>query len=180
MGSGFFIFIRLTKLNANLSERIFFGVGTALQVKNDTTWYRLQIDPDGSSRVYKSIDSGVTWPNSEKIITNSDLTVSTGTVITTSYVTDGVFELRKTGNIVLFSSRTGITLAGLSAAGQAIFTLPVNFRPIQPIRVPCVIVTNSEFVARELAINSSGTCDLQGNGVQSATRVAFCVTFVTA
>jgi hypothetical protein len=49
---------------------------------------------------------------------SSDLTVITGAVNTTSYVTDGVFELRKIGNIVCFSSRTGITLAGLSLAGQ--------------------------------------------------------------
>ncbi len=111
---------------------------------------------------------------------NSDLTVITGAVNTTSYVTDGVFELRKTGNIVCFSSRTGITLAGLSSAGQAIFTLPVNFRPIQPIRTSCTVVLNGEFVARELSIDSSGTCDLQGSGVQSATRLTFCATFVTA
>jgi hypothetical protein len=31
----------------------------------------MQIDPDGVAKVYKSIDSGSIWPNSEKILTSS-------------------------------------------------------------------------------------------------------------
>lgn len=119
------------------------------------------------------------FTNSSVSTLNSDLTVITGAVNTTSYVTDGVFELSKIGNIVCFSSRTGITLAGLSSAGHGIFTLPVNFRPVQALRAPCTVVIDSGFSAREMAIEPTGTCNLQGNGVQSATRVAFCVTFVT-
>ena len=111
---------------------------------------------------------------------NSDLTVITGTVNKTSYVTDGVFELRKIGKIVFFTSRTGITLAGLSSAGQVIITLPEGFRPSVNIRVPSTVVMGGEFVARELSISSSGTCDLQGSGVQAATRLVFCATFITA
>lgn len=110
---------------------------------------------------------------------NADLNVITGEVTTTSYIAGGVLDLRKTGKTVCFTSRTGIALAGLSAPGQTIFTLPEGFRPIVSIRAPVTVVIGGEFVARELSISPSGTCDLQGTGVQATTRLVFCATFIT-
>ncbi|GLB28129.1 hypothetical protein LAD12857_00520 [Lacrimispora amygdalina] len=42
-----------------------------MQAKNGTTWYRLQINPDNSTGVFKSIDNGTTWPIFERFITES-------------------------------------------------------------------------------------------------------------
>lgn len=54
----------------NTLKGMFVGDGStyvALLLKNGTTWYRLQLRPDGSVAVYKSTDSGATWPTTNVI-----------------------------------------------------------------------------------------------------------------
>lgn len=67
------LFDLYSKLNADIGERLFFGVGTALQTKAGTTWYRIQINPNDTAGIFKSIDNGITWPIFERFITSNDL-----------------------------------------------------------------------------------------------------------
>jgi len=42
---------------------------TSIQVKNGSTWYRLQLGGDGAVTVFKSSDSGATWTQNKVIST---------------------------------------------------------------------------------------------------------------
>ena len=106
--------------------------------------------------------------------------INTGTVTKTDYVTAGEIDLRKTGNIVTLSTRTGISLSGTQSPGTTLFMLPEGFRPSSALRTCCALTTGSDQVARELVVDINGSCSLQGAGSGSATRIVFNAAFCAA
>lgn len=112
--------------------------------------------------------------------TKSDLTaINSGSVTKSSYVTDGAITLHKNGRTAVLSSEIGITLSGTQGTGTTIFTLPTGFRPATRLRIPCTTVISSEYVSRELQIDTNGTCSLQGPNAGTAVRATFSASFCT-
>ena len=110
----------------------------------------------------------------------SDLTtINSGSVTKSSYVTDGAITLHKNGRTAVLSSEVGITLSGTQGTGTTIFTLPTGFRPVTRLRIPCTTVISSEYVSRELQIDTNGTCSLQGLNAGTAVRATFSASFCT-
>ena len=110
----------------------------------------------------------------------SDLTtINSGSVTKSSYVTDGAITLHKNGRTAVLSSEVGITLSGTQGTGTTIFTLPTGFRPVTRLRIPCTTVISSEYVSRELQIDTNGTCSLQGPNAGTAVRATFSASFCT-
>lgn len=111
---------------------------------------------------------------------NSFSSVSDGTVTPTSYVVDGTFYVKKIGNVVHFTSATGINLTGTASSGQTIFTIANGFRPSTTLRVPCGVIIGGTYTFRELSINTNGSCELQGSSAGTATRLVFAASFYAA
>ena len=110
----------------------------------------------------------------------SDLTtINSGSVTKSSYVTEGAITLHKIGRTAVLSSEVGITLSGTQGTGTTIFTLPTGFRPVTRLRIPCTTVISSEYVSRELQIDTNGTCSLQGLNAGTAVRATFSASFCT-
>ena len=113
-------------------------------------------------------------------VTKSDLTtINSGSVTKSSYVTDGAITLHKNGRTAVLSSEVGITLSGTQGTGTTIFTLPTGFRPVTRLRIPCTTVISSEYVSRELQIDTNGTSSLQGLNAGTAVRATFSASFCT-
>lgn len=127
----------------------------------------------------RSFNNGA-WTNWVTTATKDDLTaINSGSVTKSSYVTDGAITLHKNGRTAVLSSEIGITLSGTQGTGTTIFTLPTGFRPVTRLRIPCTTVISSEYVSRELQIETNGTCSLQGPNAGTAVRATFSASFYT-
>lgn len=126
--------------------------------------------PDG--KFYVTVDQTI-FP----IALKDDLTLKTGTVAVTSYITDGTVYLERAGNVVHLYCRWDLTLTGSPGTGVTLFTVPDGFRPYRTHRTLAQLDYN--IGVRQLEIATSGAASLQGSGAGNATSLLFDAVYFT-
>ncbi len=151
------LFDLYTKINSNFSERLFFGSGTALQVKNGNTWYRLQVNPDGIARIFKSTDNGFTWPSSEKILTNSDLEDKPW--IPYSFYSQSDFSVEKrNGIVILYVHIVNVDVPNVNifTGVELPLTIPSGYRPAYNFANARCVVDSASQEGTYLSVTGDG------------------------